>query len=133
MKGVEGGVIPIDRASKLDESETFRRHLIFKMRANHIPKDWLNSRVDSIDDSTRNEFRETFRTLVKLGIMEEEKDGLTLSTAGRVLNHETASLFSSDNVINTALERETGKESRYSSFIEPNTISKYKCFIKKHK
>ena len=104
---------------------------MFKMRASHIPKDWLSSRIDNLDENTREEVNKTFRGLISLGVMEDKENRLALSTAGRVLNHETSSLFSSDNVIGTALEKETDEESRYSSFVEPNMISRYKDFIKK--
>lgn len=114
---VDQGEYLAERHAILNEEETKRRNCMFALRKGSISA----SRISQLDG-----LETIAHSLVKFGLMQENKDGYVLTLPGKLLNHEIASIFSSDAILNESNNKLTPEELKYSCATRPDFIKRFK-------
>ncbi len=117
---VRQGAYPTGRITVLDEEETTRRHAMFSLRQGSVSK----NKIERIP-----ELEELAKWMIKEGLLEEDINGYKLTEAGNLLNHEIATVLSSNEITDRALENMSPEELKYASFTHPKFVRGFKRVI----
>lgn len=126
QEGVDKEGYPIERAIIMNEEETLRRHFMFYIRQGIIKSERIE-RISS--QELKKEIEMLLRGLVNLGLVEPVNSDFKLTMAGRVLKHEIADVFASDDILTRAATNRGVEEQKYEWFTNPFMLQKFKKVI----
>ena len=115
------GEYTADRSIVLGQEETKRRHAMFSLRQGKISE----RKVEDVQ-----ELQQTAQALVDKGLATYSNGVFELTLPGKLLNHEIATLFSSDRMLEASSSRLTPDELKYASFTHPEILRRFKNVLR---
>ena len=121
--------LPIDRCIVLDNNETARRHIIFRLKSGGIAKDDFGRLLENAP-GIRLDIENKMAKLIDLGLIEEHENTYRLTDVGSWIGDEVASTFTSEDVLRRMKSRGSNQEEKkYEWYVDPKMVRRMKNLV----
>jgi oxygen-independent coproporphyrinogen-3 oxidase len=128
QKLVDDHQLPIERCARLNNNESSRRHIIFRLKSGEIPKDVLELLLVNAPD-IRLDIMTKMKKLVDLRLVEDTGTAFKLTDVGSWIGDEVASVFTSPDILKKMESKNQPEEKKYEWYVNPNMIAKMQKLV----